>query len=101
MVLTCFYDETYGWTEIDSDKGEIRTILNRFRNPLLLTAPRDGTEREFSMDMFRYLNWSACRMYEIHSNTLTIYHDQGIFELTQQQDDARGLTAAMSCLSVD
>ena len=98
MVLTGFYDENYGWTEINSNTGEIRTILNLVRNPLLLTAIRDGSEYQFSMDMFRYLDWSTCRTYEIHGNTLTIYHDRGIFELTQEATSA--LTEAMSGLSV-
>ena len=98
MPVTRYIEETYGWTEINSDTGEIRTMLNLFRNPLLYTAPRDGSEREFSLDMFRYLDWSNCRTYEIHGNTLTIYHEGGIFELTQDQTCA--LADAMGGLTV-
>jgi len=100
MVITCFFDERYGMTEINSHQGTV-TISNcaTFNRPLLLGTVRDGNEYEWSLEMFGYVEWACCVNYDIHGKTLTIYHTQGVFELTLD-DGACGLADAMGALAV-
>ena len=67
--------------------------------PLLLGVIRDGNEYEWSLEMFGYVEWACCVNYDIHGKTLTIYHTQGVFELTLD-DGACGLADAMGALAV-
>lgn len=100
-VYEVFDKKHYGQITINTDHETIVVMGCTYHKPVLVRTPVAAVRLGISPIEFGLLDWSGCHVFHTDGTTLTAYHAYGEFELTQQQDDVRGFTAATSCLSVD